>query len=80
MAKGKVDVRPVEGWKLEVIEEKRELDEKIASLQEAIRKSVLGNLRVSGGGFDDETTLELLEQLVPMQEYSLALKKRIERF
>lgn len=66
-------------WQVRVFQEKARLDEKIAKLNEAVRVSVLKNA-AQKAGFDDETTLELLEQLIAMEEYSAALARRILRF
>lgn len=66
-------------WQARVVAEKEELDKRIHSLKERLRVSVLQN-HSTADGFDDDTTLDLFEQLTLMEAYSAKLAIRIDKF
>ena len=60
-------------WQISVIEEKKELDARLAKLLDFIRSEEFGNIRISDG------TL-LMRQSAVMELYSEILDERIKTF
>ena len=63
----------MEDFKVRVLEEKRQLDEKVSALSAFTQTAVFFSL-------NNQDQILLVEQLNAMEAYSLALSKRIERF
>ena len=66
----------MEAWQQRVVEEKKELDEKLEKLRDFLKSKAFLKLRAE----DDIAASLLVEQELAMTTYSFVLKDRIEHF